>query len=170
MKWYIHTANITQKMGGIKNRDRKHVTLCFSVVVTCSAAARGLQTVVCAARPCSGCLTGPRRRCASSPAGGWRCGHAGGTGRHFPGHFQQRREENPEERAWEIPHPAKQDKDRSASITRTHVTKRRGERWVLVCLMFKPHRRNLQAQQTPPPFAPLGCTHLATVPSLTLSF
>lgn len=137
---------------------------------TCSGAARGLQTVVCAGQPCSGCLTGPRRRCVSSQVGGWRCGHAGGTGRHSPGHFQQRWGENLEGRAPEIPHPAKQDKDRSASITRTHVTQWHGGRYAPVSLVLKAHQHNLQAQKTPPSVARLGCTHLAAVPSLTVSF
>lgn len=38
--------------------------------VTCLAAARDLKTVVYAAQPCSGCLTGPLRRCVSSQVGG----------------------------------------------------------------------------------------------------
>lgn len=120
--------------------------------VTCSAAAQGLKTVVGAARPCSGCLTGPQRRCVSSQVGGWRCGHAGGTGHHLPGHFQWKREENLEGSAQEILHPAEQNKYRSAPIAWKNVTKCSGEQRVPKSLVFKPRWHNPQPQQTPPTY------------------
>lgn len=94
---------------------RQHLS--GEVWVTWSAAALCSPTAVCAAEPCSGRSAGPRRRCVSSQAGGWRCGRADGTARRILGRLRGRQGGNLEGSGQETPHPAEEDREWRAMHT-----------------------------------------------------